>query len=100
MIWLRQIAQLSTTMSQAQRATAFHYSLLATACNLIKASCYTFFTSNLFLPSLAPSPLALDALAFAGGASVMSTSAMIVRIACRFELLFGNLRRPDESTGT
>lgn len=32
MIWLRQIAQLSTTISQAQSATAFH-----------------FFTSNLFL---------------------------------------------------
>lgn len=26
MIWFRQMAQLSTTMSQAQRATAFHYS--------------------------------------------------------------------------
>ena len=25
MMWLRQIAQLSTTMSQAQRATAFHF---------------------------------------------------------------------------
>merc|ERR1712098_911396 len=38
MMWLRQMAQLSTTMSQAQRATAFH-----------------FFTSNFFLLSLAPS---------------------------------------------
>jgi len=35
-MWFRQIAQLSTTISHAQRATAFH-----------------FFTSNLFLPSLA-----------------------------------------------
>jgi len=25
MMWLRQMAQLSTTMSHAQRATAFHY---------------------------------------------------------------------------
>jgi hypothetical protein len=29
MMWLRQIAQLSTTMSQAQRATAFHCRVLA-----------------------------------------------------------------------
>jgi hypothetical protein len=29
MIWLRQMAQLSTTMSQAQRATAFHCVLSA-----------------------------------------------------------------------
>jgi hypothetical protein len=29
MIWLRQMAQLSTTISQAQRATAFHYVMLA-----------------------------------------------------------------------
>lgn len=27
-MWLRQIAQLSTTMSQAQSATAFHYCML------------------------------------------------------------------------
>jgi hypothetical protein len=27
MMWLRQMAQLSTTMSQAQRATAFHWSI-------------------------------------------------------------------------
>jgi hypothetical protein len=29
MMWLRQMAQLSTTISQAQRATAFHYGVLA-----------------------------------------------------------------------
>jgi hypothetical protein len=29
MMWLRQMAQLSTTMSQAQRATAFHCDMLA-----------------------------------------------------------------------
>lgn len=70
MIWLRQIAQLSTTMSHAHRATAFH-----------------FFTSNLFLPSPSghdPVPLLALLATFltaaveleAAGASVISTSAI------------------------
>jgi len=68
-IWFLQIAQLSTTMSQAQRATAFH-----------------FLTSKRFLPSAPPSA-ALPALALPSdflngavepeGASVISTSAMM-----------------------
>lgn len=32
MMWLRQMAQLSTTMSQAQRATAFHYVQVVSTC--------------------------------------------------------------------
>jgi len=71
MIWLRQIAQLSTTMSHAHRATAFH-----------------FLTSNRFFPSpfSAADPFApLPAIFFAGtepeaaaGASFISTSAIMV----------------------
>jgi len=58
-MWFRQIAQLSTTMSHAQSATAFH-----------------FFTSNLFLPSLALSA-GPDFDAFAGpfGFEELATSA-------------------------
>jgi hypothetical protein len=35
MMWLRQMAQLSTTMSHAQRATAFHYGMLALPRDLV-----------------------------------------------------------------
>jgi hypothetical protein len=35
MMWLRQMAQLSTTMSHAQRATAFHYDMLALPRDLV-----------------------------------------------------------------
>jgi len=66
MMWFLQMAQLSTTMSQAQRATAFH-----------------FLTSNRSVPpSAADPPAALEALAdplilgFDVGASDMSTSAI------------------------
>jgi len=69
MMWFRQIAQLSTTISQAHKATAFH-----------------FLTSKRFLPSALPSDppaLALPTVFFAGtddpeGASVISTSAMVI----------------------
>lgn len=62
MMWLRQIAQLSTVISHAQSATAFH-----------------FFTSNRFFPSPPASPSALVFLTLeeAAGGSVISTSAMI-----------------------
>ena len=86
-IWFLQIAQLSTTISQAHKATAFHYT-----CELWRASReyhisrLTFLTSNLFLPSrLASAAPLLDALTapdpldFAGAEvpeSAISTSAM------------------------
>jgi hypothetical protein len=82
MMWLRQMAQLSTTMSQAQSATAFHW-----GCMLVRElhdvrlipCLHTFLTSNFFFPSAA-SPLA-PALALltlgAAPASVISTSAMM-----------------------
>ena len=81
------MAQLSTTMSQAQRATAFH-------CSVIR-SCFwrdevplrlAFFTSNLFLLSLAASVAAdfdpLTTLLLLAGAepvsaSTISTSAIL-----------------------
>jgi len=65
-MWFRQIAQLSTTISQAQRATAFH-----------------FFTSNLFLLSPPSAGADFEALTVAldldsadAAASAISTSAM------------------------
>ena len=39
MIWLRQMAQLSTTMSHAQSATAFHY---AVSVSIASGSCSQF----------------------------------------------------------
>lgn len=83
-MWFLQMAQLSTTMSHAHRATAFHYNVRSDVhhpLRILFVADSTFFTSNLFLPSLdasAPAP-AFDAFAFAGavaGASVMSTSAI------------------------
>lgn len=85
MMWLRQMAQLSTTMSHAQRATAFHYMNVSATqpiqCLAYVQAIHTFLTSNFFFPS-ATSPLA-PALAFlltlgAAPASVISTSAMVV----------------------
>lgn len=81
MMWLRQMAQLSTTISQAQRATAFHYDAnishppfsqhrVVFMCECLCAL-LTFLTSKRGLPS----PLEPFFLA-TGGASVMSTSAM------------------------
>lgn len=64
MMWFRQIAQLSTTISQAQRATAFH-----------------FFTSNFFFSM--PLPLAPSTF-FVTGASLISTSAMVCKRKWRF----------------
>jgi hypothetical protein len=39
MMWLRQMAQLSTTMSQAQSATAFHCDMLALPCEPLSSVC-------------------------------------------------------------
>lgn len=77
MMWLRQMAQLSTTMSHAQSATAFHW----LSCQydfktpLMRHCSPTFLTSNLFLPSVSP-PLVPTFFGF-GAASVISTSAML-----------------------
>lgn len=68
MIWFLQIAQLSTTISHAHKATAFH-----------------FLTSNRFLPSAPASPPdfadlpvgAFDLAGADGAASGISTSAMV-----------------------
>ncbi len=66
-MWFLQIAQLSTTISHAQRATADH-----------------FFTSKRFLSSPPldfPFEVFLTwALGLAAGASVMSTSAIVVYV--------------------
>ena len=72
-MWFLQIAQLSTTISHAHKATAFH-----------------FLTSNRFLPSAPPSPpdladLAAGAFDFAGAegpASGISTSAIVSVNVC------------------
>lgn len=77
-MWLRQMAQLSTTMSHAHKATAFHYDLdisippSSLELRVCLQSLLTFLTSNRFLPSLSP-PFFFET----GGASVMSTSAMV-----------------------
>src|SRR5271156_5409868 len=54
-IWFRQIAQLSTTMSHAQSATAFHYFTVRDIQTEAIISWLTFLTSNLFLLSPAAS---------------------------------------------
>lgn len=90
-MWFRQMAQLSTTISQAQRATAFHYCLGVSYCDLSMSMLWverrevgsTFLTSKRFLSSPPDLP-ALVAAAFAGGASVISTSAIV----CEVEGLF------------
>jgi hypothetical protein len=76
-MWLRQMAQLSTTISQAQRATAFHYAMLALPRDVFLRLLPTFLTSKRFLSPSALAP-ALTAFVFAGGASAMSMSAMFV----------------------
>lgn len=82
MMWLRQMAQLSTTMSHAQRATAFHYASLAYRACPLRNDIPTFLTSNRFLsPSVLAPALAVFALG-ATGASVMFTSAMFA-VWCR-----------------
>lgn len=55
MMWFRQMAQLSTTISQAHRATAFHYILSVLMQFHLDRDITTFFTSNLFLLSTAAS---------------------------------------------
>lgn len=74
MMWFRQMAQLSTTISQAQRATAFHYFCQyrreLAGNNQLQP---TFLTSNFFLSE----PLVL-AVSAPLGASLISTSAMSV----------------------
>lgn len=89
-MWFRQMAQLSTTMSQAQRATAFHYEGISYLCRASPPSDLTFFTSNLFLLSAASAApafavfdtvLALDDVASAV-ASCISTSAILYHFVC------------------
>lgn len=78
MMWLRQMAQLSTTISQAQSATAFHCALLITSqsgLNLTRR--LTFLTSKRFLSPLSALALALATFVLGAGASAMSTSAMV-----------------------
>jgi hypothetical protein len=97
MMWLRQIAQLSTTISQAQRATAFHYGKYSQLLMLIlmweknegvdRKVVFTFLTSKRFFPS-DPSPAAFfevfTALSLAELASCISTSAILeVLIGCK-----------------
>lgn len=69
-MWLRQMAQLSTTMSQAQRATAFHW--ICQLCGILSgeklAGICTFLTSNFFFSASS---------VFFAGASLISTSAMM-----------------------
>lgn len=93
-MWLRQMAQLSTTMSQAQSATAFHwwYVLAIVLYDVRLMPCLlTFLTSNFFFPSAA-SPLA-PALALltlgAAPASVISTSAMSLCVCCEGGVVCG-----------
>lgn len=59
MMWLRQIAQLSTTMSHAQRATAFHYRMLAGSyLDAVHLLCsYLFYFEALLIPFRACSSL-------------------------------------------
>ena len=79
-MWFLQMAQLSTTMSQAHRATAFHYRAVSISAAPWRRAALTFFTSKRFLPSAAlsePPALALPTAFFAGaGISVITTSAM------------------------
>lgn len=78
-MWLRQMAQLSTTMSQAQRATAFHCALLITSQSCLKRTRrLTFLTSKRFLSPLSVLAPALATFVLGAGASAMSTSAMVV----------------------
>lgn len=93
------MAQLSTTMSHAQRATAFHLNLVSLHSQDVDLTVdlqdeHAFLTSNLFLsPRSAPLPLAfvvfgLGALA---AASVISTSAIFLFVtkgACVVRLLY------------
>lgn len=94
MIWFRQMAQLSTTISHAHRATAFHWQCqrqLGPEQVVGRLSGRgTFLTSKRFLPSTLLSPSAAELPFFLAswpepGASVMSTSAMAAEDsgACR-----------------
>lgn len=75
-MWLRQMAQLSTTMSHAHRATAFHYPPVSYVTpHLQYRLLHTFLTSKRFLSPSVLAP-ALATFAFEAGASVMFTSAM------------------------
>lgn len=80
-MWFRQMAQLSTTISHAQRATAFHCSnQVLAAWEYGGEDAATFFTSNRFLPSSAAPPVfavldvTFDLVGAEGPASGMSTS--------------------------
>ncbi len=85
MMWFLQMAQLSTTMSQAQSATAFHcpirqHNTTGEQARPNRHGERTFLTSKRFLPSLA-SPSAPPFFLVTGaevGASGMSTSAMVM----------------------
>jgi hypothetical protein len=91
MMWFLQIAQLSTTISQAHRATAFHCDMVSRLNISHPAVRLTFLTSNRFLPS-PPSALALPTAFLTGavdveGASVISTSAMVFLVLLEGERL-------------
>src|SRR5690242_2647656 len=78
MMWLRQMAQLSTTMSQAQRATAFHCALLITSQSCLNLTQrLTFLTSKRFLSPVSVLAPALATFVLGAGASAISTSAMV-----------------------
>lgn len=98
------MAQLSTTMSQAQSATAFHCCVFSNqvesllfdrVCKLGEPE-LTFFTSNFFLAS-EPFPFAASALLDAEGASLISTSAMLCGFDARFWLWKKRNLRDNES---
>lgn len=111
MMWFLQMAQLSTTMSQAQRATAFHCvpgqfgvrQLFCEGCgntwrkrgNGKEGGLATFLTSKRFFPSADLLSAAAAAFFFAKvpapGASVMSTSA-ISEIGSKLGTLGSELR--------
>lgn len=90
MIWFLQMAQLSTTISQAHNATAFHCRHSQYRCPWARFPvCLTFLTSKRFLPSAsaAPPAFALPVAFFTGavdpeGTSVISTSAMLFVESC------------------
>lgn len=83
-MWLRQMAQFSTTISHDQRATAFHclyisiYVRRPPSC-LEGVGKQTFLTSNLGLPEAPEGPLLLALGSFTILASFISTSAILVR---------------------
>jgi hypothetical protein len=86
MMWLRQMAQLSTTMSHAHRATAFHCveetNRLARVTRTV-LSTRTFFTSNRFFSPLLDPPaeasISIDAMTSADNTNARTpmTSSLV-----------------------